>query len=68
MTMLAVDSSALEAIDYHHGILEIVFESGHLYRYFGVPRHIFEGLRDADSKGLYFHDHIRDRYRFERVD
>jgi KTSC domain len=67
MKTIAVDSAALQAIAWRHGQMEITFESGHLYRYFGVPRPIFDELLRAESKGRYFHDRIRDRYRFRRL-
>jgi hypothetical protein len=68
MSRIAVESSALEAVNYYRGCLEINFESGHLYRYFGVPKEVFDELLAAPSKGRYFHEHILDRYPFERVD
>lgn len=44
-----------------HSILEIEFRSGHVYRYFAVPRSIFQGLLNAASMGRFFHakiDHV----------
>lgn len=67
MVSLAVDSTALQAVDYYHGFLKITFESGETYRYYGVPKVVYDGLISADSKGRYFHDYIRDQYRYERV-
>jgi hypothetical protein len=68
MTGIPVDSSALQSVSYHHGCLEITFDSGHVYRYYGVAQQTFDALLAADSKGRYFHDHIRDHYKFARVD
>lgn len=32
------------------------------YKYFGVPQAIYEGLRDAPSRGRYFNQFIRGRF------
>jgi hypothetical protein len=47
--------------------LEVEFHSGGLYQYYGVPEAIYEGLMRAASKGSYFHEYIKDRYRYTRV-
>jgi hypothetical protein len=47
--------------------LEIEFTDGGIYQYFSVPAHVHEGLMRASSKGSYFHDHIKERYRFRKV-
>jgi hypothetical protein len=39
--------------------LEIHFQSGAVYRYFGVPDEVCQGLLNADSRGRYFQEHIR---------
>ena len=48
--------------------LLVVFQTGKRYRYLAVPAEIAEGMRLAFSKGEYFNEHIRDRFRFERLD
>ncbi len=65
-----VQSSSLASIGHHReaGVLEIEFRSGAIYRYFGVPRVVFERLVRAPSKGRHFARHIRGRYKFERMD
>lgn len=45
--------------------LELELHDGQLLRYLHIPRHIAQALRDADSHGRYFHQHIR--YHFEHV-
>lgn len=49
-------------------MLQVVFSTGHTYRYKQVPSQEFEGLMNAESKGEYMHKHIIDRYDFERLD
>lgn len=41
---------------------------GRRYRYFDVPEGIYEGLRDAQSRGRFFNQSIRDRYACRLVD
>ncbi|HYP87251.1 MAG TPA: KTSC domain-containing protein [Polyangiaceae bacterium] len=48
--------------------LEIQFEGGGVYRYQGVPVEIWQGLRQAASKGKFFQAHVRDRFDTSRVD
>jgi hypothetical protein len=46
--------------------LVVRFVSGKVYRYEEVPAEIAEGFGAAASKGTYFNDVIRDRFRFAR--
>jgi hypothetical protein len=64
-----VTSTSLASVGYGAAsrTLEIEFRSGALYRYHAVPAEVHRALMSAESKGRYFSQHIRDRYRFERV-
>jgi lysyl-tRNA synthetase class 2 len=66
---IPVNSSNLQAIAYDRKkqILEVDFVGGTRYRYFGVPAHVFNALRNAQSHGSYFYTSIRTAYRFEEV-
>jgi hypothetical protein len=46
--------------------LVVRFVSGKVYRYEEVPAEIAKGFGAAASKGTYFNDVIRDRFRFAR--
>jgi hypothetical protein len=48
-------------------ILELQFRNGAVYQYFRVPRRIYCDLLRADSKGRYFHQNIRGKYLYQRV-
>ena len=48
--------------------LEVRFVNGRRYRYFEVPAEIHERMRASFSKGEFFNAHIRDHFRFERLD
>lgn len=63
-----VDSSTIRVVGYDQAtaVLEIEFTSGEVYEYFLVPHSVYDGLLRASSKGRYFGDHIRSRYRFQK--
>jgi KTSC domain len=65
-SMPAVDSSAIQRIDYDAAAreLSITFAGGNVYRYFSVPRSVYQSFLQSDSKGLFFNVYIRDRYDF----
>jgi hypothetical protein len=42
--------------------LEVVFNSGRIYRYERVPREVYDGLLAADSKGQYMRACVIDVY------
>lgn len=60
-----VNSSAISRIEHDAatGYLDIWFTgSGGPYRYYGVPRSVYEAFLAAWSKGTFFNMHIKDRY------
>lgn len=63
-----VASSAILRIEYESGtrILHVTFRETGSYRYFDVPRAIYEEFLAAPSKGQFFNERIRDRYPVER--
>jgi hypothetical protein len=74
-TMYPVASSNVAEIGYSAARLELYirFKSGGFYTYFEVPGEVWEGLRAAESKGVYVHTHLARRredgslkYRFTR--
>ena len=54
MTFVKYDDDARE--------LDITFTSGKTYRYLDVPPEIYDGLLDAESKGEFFNDNIKDAF------
>lgn len=48
-------------------ILKVEFKNGGIYDYFDVPQHIFEGMRNAPSKGQYLAQQIKGTYRYARA-
>lgn len=65
-----ISSSVIEAVHYEPATAEltITFNSGKRYVYFAVPRGISDALTAAPSVGAYFNAHIRDRYRYRRIE
>lgn len=63
-----VESSSIATIRYgDDAVLEIEFHRGTRYRYFTVPRRVFDELVAAESKGTYLNQRIKGRYAFERA-
>ena len=63
--MIRVSSSAISAVGYdaQSRRMKITFVQGHTYDFCGVPQHVFDGLLRASSKGGYYNDYVKDRYR-----
>ncbi len=64
-----VTSSDIASIGYDDssGTLEIEFHATSVYRYFSVPKEIYEGILATPSPGKYFLQHIKGRYAWEKV-
>lgn len=61
-------STVISGFDYNieKRILEIRFISGAVYNYHKVPAKVYQGLKEAKSKGIYFNRFIKDNYPFGR--
>jgi lysyl-tRNA synthetase class 2 len=64
-----VESTAISEIDYdaRRTKLLVRFRSGEAYVYVGVPADVCRSFVEADSKGRFFQQQIRDRYPFNRL-
>ena len=69
MNWIALDSRTLDSAGYDDpsATMELEFVDGRVYRYFVVPRSVFDALLSADSVGRFFQEHIRDVYPYERL-
>ena len=69
MRRVPVISSNIAEIGYNESsqTLEILFRSGSVYQYFGVPDRVHRGLMNAVSHGQYLHQEITGRYRYTRI-
>lgn len=65
---IPVDSTTLKdvAYDTDRRRLVLTFTSGSVYEYADVPAMTARDLLEAESKGHYFNEHIRDHYSFSR--
>ena len=63
MSMIPVYSSAIRAIGYDGSTLRVEFHSGRVYDHPHVPYSVYAGLMSASSKGAYYNQHIRGKYK-----
>ena len=64
-----VNSSNIRSIGYDRlsAILEVEFESGSIYQYFGVPEYLYDLLMASSSKGQFLNDNIKFSYRYQKI-
>lgn len=69
MDWISVESSVFETAAYLQSdrLLYLKFHSGEIYRYFDFPAEEYTEFLSAESKGRYFAQRIRDRYRYEQI-
>lgn len=67
--MTRVASSMMSRVEYDDDTseLDITFTSGKTYRYVNVPPDIHDGLLDAESKGQFFNEYIKDAFSWTEV-
>jgi hypothetical protein len=59
-------SSVIKKFEYNpqSHVLTITFVSGVVYDYLDVPQEVYDQMRSVLSKGVFFNDHIKDKYAF----
>ena len=69
MKRVSVPSSTLAAVAYscQGSLLDLEFCDGSLYRFFEVPEDCFQQFMASDSKGRYFNNNIRNRFRYQQL-
>ena len=62
-------STVIAAINYDPDSLslKVVYVSGMVYEYKGVPESVYKALKIAGSKGRYLNYNIKGKYDFEKV-
>jgi hypothetical protein len=65
----AVSSSSIASVGYDAGTktLEVEFNGGRVYRYYGVPGAVHSQLLEASSVGAYFNANVRDKFPYEQL-
>ena len=67
-TLIPVDSSWIGSVTYAaDATLTVRFRRGTIYRFFTVPRSVFEDFLTAPSKGAYFTRRIRNTFPHTQV-
>lgn len=69
MQLTTVESSMIHAVGYDDEAreLEVVFNSGGIYRYQDVDKETYEELLEAESKGRFMHACVIDMYPYYKV-
>jgi len=69
MERVPVTSSNVRSIGYDSDsqTLEVEFNDGSVYQYYGVPDNEHEGIMNADSKGKYLNSEIKKRYSYSKL-
>jgi len=62
-----VHSSNINSIGYENGILEVEFNKGDIYQYYGVPEEVFENLFKSESIGSYVSKYIKKQFAYKLV-
>ena len=64
-----VESSDIDSIGYDEksSVLEIEFLSGGIYQYFNVSVNIYNNIMNASSHGKYFHEYVKDKFTFKKI-
>ena len=66
---VSVDSGLFSATLYREDARQLYlrFRDGRVYRYVDCPGSVYKGFLKAESKGRYFGEHIRNRFRCELI-
>lgn len=69
MDRRVVQSSNVAAIGYDDAsnTLEVEFNNGAVYQYFGVPANLYNLMMEAPSKGQFLNANIKNAFPFSRV-
>ena len=69
MERQSVKSVILRSVGYDDStkILEIEFNSGLVYQYFGVPLKVYKDLMHSSEIGKYFSEKVRTQFRTKQV-
>ena len=47
--------------------LDVVFNSGNVYRYIDVPEDVYVAMKNAFSKGTFLNTQIKPKYRYRKI-
>lgn len=63
-------STIIRSFDYdpQRALLIVRFVSGSVYQYFDVPEQLFADMKNFREKGIFYNQHIKGKFRFERIE
>jgi len=66
--IIQVNSTAIQRAKFNRetNTLTLTFKNLSGYDYFNVPLHLFDGLRDSDSKGRFINKYIIGEFKFRK--
>jgi len=69
MERTPVQSSNISSIGYDSNseILEVEFNNGSIYEYYGVPENIYSELMSSGSHGTYLAANVKKHYQYQRT-
>lgn len=47
--------------------LDVIFNTGNVYRYLDVPEDVYADMKNAFSKGTFLNTEIKPKYRFKKI-
>jgi hypothetical protein len=66
--MISVNSSAISKVDHRGKDLYVMFKSGSMYRYQGVPAQMAAELVQAESVGRFFNENIAGQFESDKIE
>jgi hypothetical protein len=48
-------------------ILTVIFTTGKVYDYLKVPEDVYSQMKNSFSKGIYFNEYIKGKYKYRKV-
>ncbi|HUS00161.1 MAG TPA: KTSC domain-containing protein [Chitinophagaceae bacterium] len=62
-------STVISSMNYNAdtSTLRVTFISGMIYEYKDVPEEVYIAMKTSGAKGIYLNQHIKSKYRFEKI-
>ena len=67
LSLREVASSNIKRIGWEDGDLYVLYLSGTLYKYKGVPKDVYTSLCRTDSFGQFLNKHVKGHYEYEKL-
>lgn len=67
MKFVNVESSNIEAIAYENETLYVKYLNGSVYKFYKVPKQIYDGFLAAPSKGQFMNNRIKGAFSYIKV-